>query len=107
MKLYILIRQNIALHSNGAGGTASGTENYYYAGSTAEKTCATSLMTEMTKITNCPKNRGSKTDTLAETRDTTAVAVLIEVAFHDNTSDVKWMESNWSNIATAIANGVK
>jgi len=57
----------------------------------------------MSNITGAPKNRGAKSDKLVETSDTKATAILLEVAFHDNTSDVKWMEA----LSWTVSNKVK
>jgi N-acetylmuramoyl-L-alanine amidase len=72
------------------------------------KSCSDSILEKISKISGAPNSRGSKTDSsLVEVKGTSSTCVLLEVAFHDNASDVAWMEKNWDNIATAIADGIK
>ena len=43
------------------------------------------------------------TTTLAELRRTSAPAVLVEVAYHDNVDDANWITSNIEEIAENLA----
>lgn len=46
------------------------------------------------------------TTTLAELRRTTAPAILIETAYHDNIDDANWIKENTDEIAKAIAEAI-
>lgn len=96
---------HIALHSNAGGGT--GPEVWYHTNSTGGKALAQKVINEIVKVPSCPPSRGAKaTSSLKELNQTNAAAILIEVAFHDNTSDVQWMLNNMNAIANAIANAI-
>ncbi len=96
---------HVALHSNAGGGT--GPEVWYHSSSTQGKKLATKIITKIENVDSCPPSRGIKATTnLVELNDTKAPAALIEVAFHDNKSDVEWMLNNMGKIANAIANGI-
>lgn len=93
----------VSLHSNAGGG--KGPRVYYYSSSTKGKTLATAINSTLTKLYG---NTSQKivTGNYDELTLTKAPAVIIEIAFHDNTSDVKWMKKNQSAIAEAISKGV-
>ena len=46
------------------------------------------------------------TDALYEIKNTLSPSVLLEVAFHDNEEDAKWITQNIENIGIAIAKGI-
>lgn len=96
------INAHVAIHSNAGGG--KGPEVYYYSGSTNGKSLASNIESKLKALYG--SSRGIKTDSLKETKDTKAVAALIEIAFHDNSSDVKWMKDNKQKIADAIVSGI-
>jgi len=94
---------HVALHSNAGGGT--GPETWYYTDSANGKKLAQAIQTELEDLKG--SGRGIKASTkYRELNSTNAVAVLVEVAFHDNQNDVTWMLDNWSKIAKAIADGI-
>lgn len=98
---------HIALHSNAANGTARGTETWYYTTSTNGKRIAGLVQAEIMKIDPSRPNRGIKASTTyQELNSTTAVAVIIEVGFHDNAQDATWIVNNLDKIATAIATAI-
>ncbi|MCL2054137.1 MAG: N-acetylmuramoyl-L-alanine amidase [Oscillospiraceae bacterium] len=49
---------------------------------------------------------GKQQYNFAELREPNAVIAYIEIAFHQNKFDIKWMENNWNSIAIAITAGV-
>lgn len=95
---------HIALHSNAAGGT--GPETHYNPGSTNGRRLANEILYNLHNIPGAATGRTVKASSFYELSSTTAVACLIEVAFHDNQTDVNWMMSNWNAIANAIRLGV-
>lgn len=96
------VNAHVALHSNAGGG--KGPEVYYYATSTKGKSLASNIESKLKALYG--SSRGIKTDSLKETKETTAVAALIEIAFHDNETDVAWMKNNKQKIADAIVDGI-
>jgi N-acetylmuramoyl-L-alanine amidase len=85
---------HIALHSNAGGG--EGTEAYYsnYPVYSPESHRLANMVYTKVAAALTGRDRGVKPDTslygigLAETRETTAIATLIELFFHDNYNDV-------------------
>lgn len=96
---------HVALHSNAGGG--SGTEVYYYGTSSNGKRLAQKLLDKVTSVSGCPGSRGIKsTTTLKELKNTSATSALIEVAFHDNQTDVNWILGQMSEVGQAIADAI-
>jgi|WetSurMetagenome_2_1015567.scaffolds.fasta_scaffold52260_3 N-acetylmuramoyl-L-alanine amidase len=103
---------HVALHSNAGGG--HGTECYYsnYPSFSASSKKLADLIYNAVATITAQSDRGCLADTvlyshgLAETRDTTAVACLIEIMFHDNETDVKDYLSKIDIIAKAIAKAI-
>lgn len=99
------VNYHVALHSNAGGGT--GPETWYYTTSTAGKALGASILAKLKAISAASTGRYNNGSTsLVELSDTVAVAVIVEVAFHDNQTDVNWMNAHWNDIAQAIANGI-
>jgi N-acetylmuramoyl-L-alanine amidase len=105
---------HVALHSNAGGG--AGTECYYsnYPVESANGKRLAQLIYDAVAPITISNDRGCQPDTnlystgLAETRDTTAKACLLEVMFHDNIVDVEdYLSNNKDNaIALAIAKAI-
>jgi N-acetylmuramoyl-L-alanine amidase len=101
---------HIALHSN-AGGSGEGTEAYYsnYPIYSQESHRLANLVYAQVAAALIGKDRGVKPDTslynigLAETRETTAVATLIELFFHDSYNDVVDYTNKVDLVAKLIA----
>lgn len=95
---------HLAIHSNAGGGR--GCEVYAYAaGGEGEK--AARVIYEELEVITPTADRGVKFKPgFYELRATDAPAVLVEIAFHDNTEDVAWIISNIEPIAIALAKGV-
>jgi len=102
---------HIAIHSNASGegqaGRNRGTVIYYYPTSTdglrmaeliAEKFRGIYPLPDLVKII--------PTTSLGEVSRTSAPSVLIEVAYHDNPEDEKWITNNIDAIARTIASAV-
>ncbi|MEA4828252.1 N-acetylmuramoyl-L-alanine amidase family protein [Clostridium sp. JNZ J1-5] len=96
---------HVALHSNAGGGT--GPETWYYTTSTGSKALGASILTKLKQVPGASTGRyNNGSTTYTELKDTVAIAVIVEVAFHDNINDVNWMLSHWDAIAQAIADGI-
>lgn len=98
---------HLALHSNAApeslSGKIRGTDVYYYEGSAQGKRAAEIIAENFKKIYPDPsKVRAVPTTQLVEVTKTNAPAVLMEIAYHDNTEDADWILANTDKIAENI-----
>lgn len=95
---------HLAIHSNAGGGR--GCEVYcYMPGGEGEK-AAQAVYEEVAAITPT-EDRGIKfTKHFFELYATKSPAILVEVAFHDNTEDALWIMDHIEDIGVAIAKGV-
>ena len=94
----------LALHSNAAGpgnyGGERGVIAFYYPGSTQGQRAAQIFANNLEDIYPEPSRVYTRaTTTLGEVRDSRFPAVLLEIAYHDNTSDARWIENNLPEIA--------
>ena len=94
----------LALHSNAAGpgnyGGERGVIAFYYPGSTQGQRAAQIFANNLKDIYPEPGRVYTRaTTTLGEVRDSRAPAVLLEIGYHDNTEDARWIENNISAIA--------
>lgn len=95
---------HFAIHSNAGGGR--GTEVLIYALGRASEVFAKIIYGKMAPLTPS-QDRGIKVRTdLYELRKTTAQACLIEIAFHDNEEDAKFITENIQQIGAALAQGI-
>lgn len=98
----------LALHSNAAPegryGEARGIIAFYYPGS-AEGQRAAELMAEaLRQIYPLPDRVTTRaTTSLGEVSQSRAPAVLLEIGYHDNYEDARWVENNLNAIARQIA----
>lgn len=95
---------HLALHSNASpenlAGTLQGPDAYYYTYSSAGQTLANIIADNLKDIYPNPDLVAViPTTTLAELRRTRAVAVLVEIAYHDNVADATWIAENIDPIA--------
>lgn len=101
---------HVAIHSNASGPSAKGKGPEIYANrpDTSGDRLAKSIYKEIENIYPNPENgRGViYTTSLYEVIKTLSPAVLLEVAFHDNPEDAKWIINNIENIGKAIAIGI-
>ncbi|MBR2132580.1 MAG: N-acetylmuramoyl-L-alanine amidase [Oscillospiraceae bacterium] len=94
----------LALHSNAAGpgnyGRERGVIAFYYPTSTQGQRGAQIIANNLADIYPEPSRVFTRaTTTLGEVRDSRFPAVLVEIAYHDNTEDARWIESNVTEIA--------
>lgn len=93
---------HIALHSNAGGG--KGSEGWH---SNSSKKLTNSILTELDEILPY-KTRGLKdgSKSLYEIKNTKSCATLIEVLFHDDYDQAKFIILNYYSIAKAIFEGI-
>ena len=102
---------HLALHSNASGtanyGRQTGSDVYYYPTSVNGKRAADIIVTNLKKIYPEPqKVRAIATTKLYELNNTRAPSVLVELAYHDNSSDAEWIKSNLMLIAENLSQSV-
>ena len=102
---------HLAIHSNASGeqnaGRNRGVEVYYYPTSSRGQDFAETLATNFSDLyPNPEKVKTIPTTTLGELRLTRAPAALIEVAYHDNVDDARFIRENINNIARNLAKSV-
>ncbi len=95
---------HLALHSNAApdrlSGQIRGVDAYYYDGSVKGERAADIYVKNLKEIYPLPdKVRTVPTTSLIELKKTDAPAVLLELGYHDNVEDEKWIKDNIENIA--------
>ena len=95
---------HLALHSNASpenmAGQLQGTDVYYYTYSERGKRAATIIADNFKKIYPDPsKVQIRPTTSLTEVTKTNAPAVLIEIAYHDNSQDADWIRNHIQEIA--------
>lgn len=99
---------HLAIHSNAApeslSGMLRGSDVYYYRDSTRGKRAAEIFANNLKLIYPEPNLVTTvPTTTLVELRRTRTVAVLVEVAYHDNVDDANWIINNIEEIAENLA----
>ncbi len=102
---------HLALHSNAAGaanaGNVRGTDVYYAEGSDNGQRAAFIIADNFKEIYPIPDRvRALATTRLAEVTRTTAPAVLVEIAYHDNLEDANWITRNIEPIARNLSESV-
>ena len=94
----------LALHSNGAApenyGNVRGIIAFYYPTSSSGKRAAEIFARNLREIYPLPQQVTTRgTTTLGEVRDPRFPAVLLELGYHDNREDARWVEENMPQIA--------
>ena len=94
----------LALHSNGAPperyGQVRGVIAFYYPNSANGRRAAEIFVENLKRIYPLPNLVTARSTTsLGEVRDSRAPAVLLELGYHDNISDARWVEENTDAIA--------
>lgn len=98
---------HLALHSNAAppelAGKLRGIDCYYYSYSRFGREAAEIFAENLKKIYPEPALvKAVPTDSLGELRRTNAPAVLLELGYHDNPEDERWIKNNIENIAAVL-----
>lgn len=99
---------HLALHSNASPeekyGSARGIIAFYAPSSTKGRRAAVLIADNLRSIYPLPdKVRAETTTYLGEVTKTRAPAVLVEIGYHDNAEDAKWITSNLEEIAEKLA----
>ncbi len=94
----------LAIHSNASGpgneGRNRGIIAFYYPASTQGQRAAQIFANNLKGIYPLPdKVTTRSTTSLGEVRDSRFPAVLLEIGYHDNVQDARWIESNVTEIA--------
>ncbi|MBQ5398105.1 MAG: N-acetylmuramoyl-L-alanine amidase [Ruminococcus sp.] len=102
---------HLAIHSNASGessaGRNRGVEVYYYPTSEKGQDFAETLATNFSELyPNPEKVRTIPTTSLGELRLTRTPAALIEVAYHDNLDDARFIRDNINAIARNLSKSV-
>ncbi len=97
----------LALHSNASapsnyGGTR-GIIAFYYPGSTQGQRAAQIFANDLKDVYPEPSRvRTQSTTSLGEVRDSRFPAVLLEIGYHDNAADARWVENHLDAIARSL-----
>ena len=99
---------HLAIHSNASpqqtAGQNRGVQIYYYPNSSQSTRAAEIFAENYKKIYPAPSLvKTVPTTTLAEIVRTTAPAILIETAYHDNKEDARWIRENIGEIAENLS----
>ena len=98
---------HLALHSNASpdfiAGKQRGSDVYYYPRSVYGKSAADTIAENLKKIYPEPALvKALPTTSIGEVRRTKAPSVLIELGYHDNAEDEKWIKNNLEVIAVNL-----
>ena len=101
----------LALHSNAAPegryGEERGVIAFYYPGSEKGRRAAELLAAELRRVYPLPEQVSVRpTTALGEVRRPRFPAVLLEIGYHDNYADARWIEGQRKEIAAAIGRGL-
>ena len=101
----------LALHSNAAPegryGSQRGIIAFYYPTSTRGQRAAELVAQELRKIYPLPEKVTTRpTTTLGEVSQSRFPAVLVEIGYHDNYDDARWVETHTDAIAQQLARAV-
>ena len=102
---------HLAIHSNASpeslSGELTGSEVYYFPNSMQGKIFSEILKNKIKTIYPDPENVSTKTTTsFGELRRTSAPSSLVEIAYHDNPQDERWIKENIDLIGKTIADAV-
>lgn len=95
---------HLVLHSNAGGGR--GVECFYYPGSPVGTKVADALFCALGQINPGGRRRCVPNAKLIELSQTDAPAAYVEVGFHDNPEEAKWIVGSTGLIARTIADTV-
>lgn len=99
----------LALHSNASGdGSSEGRQRgiiaFYYPTSTNGRRAADIFVKNLKEIYPLPQLVTARATTaLGEVRQPKMPSVLLEIGYHDNTADARWIEENVQNIAENLS----
>ena len=100
---------HVAIHSNAFNTQVRGVETFHKAEGPGVEECkrlATRLYESLLTIYDGPRRGVKPAGTLYEPRSAEAPNTLVEIAFHDNETDSKWILANMQRIAEVLAEGI-
>lgn len=100
---------HVSLHSNAFDKSVRGVETYHRAKGEKVDECrrlASKLYNGLLEIYDGPRRGVKPTDNLIEPRTVTAPNTLVEVAFHDNETDARWILDNMDLIGRTLARSI-
>lgn len=95
---------HVDVHTNAGGG--SGTEAWYYTGSTKGKKLAEAVYKRVAAESNEPDRGVKHNTTFYATRATKAPATIIEMLFHDDPKEAEEMRRDYQKFGRALAQGL-
>ena len=97
---------HLVIHSNAFNGVVAGTRLFYYSeGGESHKACK-AIYGELAPISPGTSDNMTMNQDLYEMHATRCASVYLEVAFHDNSTEAKWIIEHTNEIAEAITKGV-
>lgn len=100
------VDMHVSIHSNAHDGKSRGCLALYYPGSVKGKALAEAIYNEVSAITPTADKGFITNKAYIEPRETIAPCAIIEVAFHDNPEDARWILESKREIALAIVRGI-
>lgn len=97
---------HLPIHTNACDGKVSGLRIMVYKKGGEAEQIAKAIMEALAPITPGASDGISEYPGLYEVKNSNAVCVYIEVGFHDNPEEAKWIIDNTQNIAEAICKGL-
>lgn len=97
---------HIAIHTNAFNGLSRGVRAFYYSETGNSYKACKAIFNELAKISPVENNNMSINQDWYEQHYTNCSPVYLEIGFHDNVNDAKWIINNTVQIAEAIAKGV-
>lgn len=97
---------HICIHTNAFNGKVQGTRLFCYSKSGEGYKACRSVMAALAPITPGDSDSITENPKLYELKNTNAVAVYVEIGFHDNKEEAAWIASHNPEIAEAICRGV-
>ena len=98
---------HIPIHTNAFNGqTLGGTLVMIYSNATENKKAGSAILDAVAPISPGPDYSLRVNSSLAELNSTRAIAVYLEVEFHDHTAGANWIVNNAQAIGEAICKGV-
>ena len=97
---------HMPIHTNGFDGTVAGLRIMVYKKGGEAEEIAKAIMKTLAPITPGKSDGISEYPNLYEIKNSDAICVYIEVGFHDNPEEAKWIIEHTKDIAAAIAKGL-
>lgn len=96
---------HVCLHTDANDTKSSGITTFFYAGGGKGERLAINIHKRLLKLSGLPDRGCIARPGLFELKNTLASAVLVEMGFHDNPIEAKWIHDNMAKIAHEIVLG--